>query len=86
MTDFDVESDWFKERPPAIQDAIRFRPPGTYRLTTTDHIVHLYSYSEGDPPTCTVLITAEDNPGLESTPFPNRKVFGILLTDLVPLD
>ena len=81
-------TDWYNERPEIVKAAIRLRPPGTYRLTTTNQIVRLYSYSEPARPdapcTCTVLITAADNPD-RFMPF-NRKVFGIALTDLSPLD
>ena len=83
------ESDWFNERPPAVQDAIRFRPPGKYLLASTNQIVHTYSYDEKDDgscDTCTVYITTTDNPEQAFTPFPNRKVFGINLVDLIPLN
>lgn len=87
--------EWLKTRPLEIQEAYKKRPGGgrLYRLTTTGHIVVIYSYAESGAPfkceycpethitdevTVTVLVLEKYNPGLVF----ERRVFGIKLDEL----
>lgn len=71
-----MASEWFKERPQAVQQAIKTWPPGWYKMKTGQE-VRLYSYEEtkGKCKTCKVIVETGWNVG--------RIVFGVPLTDLV---
>ena len=83
--------DWISMRPPEIQEAFRQYPPGLYQNTGctnyTQH-VRLYSITEdagdGKGLTCSFVVYQEDNPELVF--IRERRVFGVPLTDLKPID
>lgn len=72
-----MASEWFKERPAAIQQAIKTWPPGWYKMKTGQE-VRLYSYEEnldGKCQTCKVIVESGYNVG--------ALIFGVPLTDLM---
>lgn len=78
---------WLRSRPDSVLRAMIRTPPGRYRLQTTGQHVILYSYTEsedGECRDCTVLIYAQDNP--DRIMEPCRRVFGISLSELEPIE
>lgn len=80
------DTDWYKERPPLIQQKIDAYPPDRlYRQKSTGRIVYLYSYEEGDDgqcEMCTITITKRFNP----TCVLDRRVFDVPLEDLEEME
>jgi hypothetical protein len=75
-------NEWLKGRPEAIRKmGEKFPPWQLYLLTTTNHIVVLYSINEGEEITFTVAVTRQYNPFISF----ERRVFGIKPEDLVPI-
>lgn len=73
---------WVRSRPPAIRAvAEKFDPWSLYRMKSTGQRVRIYSFTEGEPVTLTVLVLAEFNLVLFET-----QVFGIAPEDLEPCE
>ena len=72
---------WVKTRPLVIRELCeRFPPDRLYFLTSSDHFVEIYSYSENE--TMNVLVLTKWNPFV----ITERNVFGIKPEDLVECD
>jgi hypothetical protein len=96
MKDFNIDDQpvqvriWYASLPVVVQERVHEYPPGNrYMLTSTHHVVRLYSYEEGEDddgcPTCDecqVLVLQEDNGGKLHH---SRRVFGIKFEDLEPI-
>jgi hypothetical protein len=81
ILDLDSYEGWVASRPPIVQEVIKKYPPNLlYRLTTTDQIVTIYSYSEDG--TVTVDVDHDLNPDKPA----GVTVFGIDPDDLVECD
>lgn len=85
------ETDWYKERPDIIKQAVEILPPmQLYRVKSTGQQVSLYSYHEAETieeVTVTVVKTGKGGPlgkiGLGEIEK-GQGVFGYKLTDLEP--
>lgn len=73
-----LNSEWYKERPRAVQQAIRMYPPGWYKMNTGQE-VRLYSYEENKKGKCKTCKVVVESPFGEHL---NRFMFGVPFTDL----
>ncbi len=82
-----ADTQWYKDRPQVIKDAIKEYPPyNTYLHKPTDKYIVLVSLEEdkqgGAVTTDTIMVSSVFNPGKV---FWDRRVFAVPLTDLKDL-
>lgn len=78
-------SEWFKERPAAVQAAIRAYPPDKLYRMDSGHLAFIVSYTEHPDGTCDEAVVAVTLHWNQHLAF-SRKVFGIKLATLEPAE
>ena len=75
-----TESEWFKSRPPAIQEVARHWPPGVYRFIDAGDKTGmeglLFCYEEDDDGKCTSV----------KLRLPSQKIVSVCIKHLEPVD